>query len=76
VPAARGELHRIGEQVEQDLLERPLIGFDLRRGRGGLQGQRKPRRLGAVAHKAGGLVNELVEAYRLEIQPHLAGFDL
>src|SRR3546814_10832707 len=71
-----GELHRIGQQVEQDLLHRARVGLDLGKLDREAVLQHDDAALGAVAHDAEARLRCRLEIDRLLVQLELAGLDL
>ena len=73
--ARRRKLHRIGEQIERDLLERAAVGAQLQFGRYASR-QLQLLVLRARSNNAHGFVEQRIEAEILKIEPDAAGFDL
>jgi len=74
--ARRGELQRIGDEVEHDLADRARIGIGLRQARLDIERQRDARLLGLEGDDVEGGSGRLAEIDRLAAQGLLAGLHL
>ena len=75
-PAVAGELDRVGDQVEHDLLEPELVGVDQADVVGDHDAECDAVRGGSLAEHRGGVLEEKAEVERGVLQLHPPGLDL
>ena len=73
--AVAGELHRVGQEIEEHLLQRAAVGFDhqLRRA---VAGERDIALAGGLANHLHAVLDDVGDVDVVDVERHAAGLDL
>ena len=73
--AVAGELHRIGQEIEKDLLQRPAVGFD-HQPRRPVAGEVDIALAGGLADHLHAVLDDVGHVDVVDVERHAAGLDL